>query len=82
MAVARAGAPLGTAWLLVALGRYRAMLLVLAGSGALALLAFALAGRPESKAPALSRKCGFDTFLDPRGGRAPHGGVIGALNSA
>ena len=52
--LARAGAPLGTAWLLVALGGYRAMLLVLAGSGALALLAFALAGRPDSKAPALN----------------------------
>ncbi len=29
-----------------------------------------------------SRKCGFATFLDPHGGRAPQGGVLGALGSA
>ena len=52
--LARAGAPLGTAWLLVALGGYREMLGVLAASGALAWLAFALAGRPGASKPALN----------------------------
>lgn len=46
--LARAGAPLLTAWLLVALGGYREMLLALAGAGLLALFAFALAGRPPT----------------------------------
>jgi MFS family permease len=45
--LARAGAPLLTAWLLVALDGYRAMLLALACVGLLALAAFALAGRPQ-----------------------------------
>jgi hypothetical protein len=31
---------------------------------------------------ALSRKCGFATFLDPRGGRTLQGGGLGALSSA
>ncbi|MEO7152529.1 MAG: MFS transporter [Burkholderiaceae bacterium] len=47
--LARAGAPLLTAWLLVGLGGYRAMLLGLAAAGVLALLAFALAGRPPPR---------------------------------
>ena len=34
----------------------------------------------EARAAILSRKCGSATFLDPRGGRAPQGGVLGALN--
>ena len=33
----------------------------------------------EARAAILSRKCGSATFLDPRGGRAPQGGVLGAL---
>ncbi|MBS0446094.1 MAG: MFS transporter [Proteobacteria bacterium] len=46
---ARAGAPLAAATLLVAFdGSYRAMLLALAGIGALAVLAYALAGRPPA----------------------------------
>jgi MFS family permease len=50
--LSRAGAPLLTAWLLVALGGYREMLLVLAATGLLAVIAFALAGRPRlSRAP-------------------------------
>jgi type VI protein secretion system component Hcp len=28
------------------------------------------------------RKCGSATFLNPRGGRAPQGGVLGALSSS
>jgi MFS family permease len=43
---ARASAPLLTAWLLLALPGYREMLLVLAGVGAAAVVAFALARRP------------------------------------
>jgi len=30
----------------------------------------------------LSRKCGFATFLDPRGGRPPRGGGLGVLSRA
>jgi MFS family permease len=48
--LARATAPLATAWLLVALGGYRGMLLVLTGAGAASLLAFALA-RPPVRDP-------------------------------
>jgi MFS family permease len=44
--LARAAAPLITAWLLLALPGYREMLLVLAGVGAAAVGAFALARRP------------------------------------
>ena len=44
--LSRAAAPLAAAGLLVALGGYRAVLLVLAGIGLLAWLAFALAGPP------------------------------------
>jgi len=46
--LARAGAPLVSAWLLPALGGYRAMLLVLAGVGIAAVLAFALARKPAA----------------------------------
>ncbi|HEY2928031.1 MFS transporter [Piscinibacter sp.] len=44
--LARAAAPLATAWLLLALPGYREMLLALSGVGAAALIAFALARRP------------------------------------
>jgi hypothetical protein len=44
--LARAAAPLATAWLLLALPGYREMLLVLSGVGVAALIAFALARRP------------------------------------
>lgn len=44
--LARASAPLLTAWLLLALPGYRELLLVLSGVGAAALLAFAFARRP------------------------------------
>jgi MFS family permease len=46
--LARASAPLLTAWLLLALPGYREMLLVLSGVGAAALVAFALARRPAN----------------------------------
>ena len=45
--LARATAPLVTAWLLLALDGYRGMLLVLAGVGAASLLSFALAKPPR-----------------------------------
>ena len=45
--MARAAAPLSTAWLLLALPGYRELLLALSGVGAAALLAFALAKRPR-----------------------------------
>ena len=48
--LSRASAPLLTAWLLVALAGYREMLLVLAGTGLLALVTFAMAGRPQRAA--------------------------------
>ena len=38
-------------------------------------------GEARSGFGMLSRKCGFATFLDSRGGRAPQGGVLGALRS-
>lgn len=44
--LARAGAPLATAWLLLALPGYRELLLVLAGVGVAAVAAFALARKP------------------------------------
>jgi MFS family permease len=44
--LARASAPLLTAWLLLALPGYREMLLVLAGVGLAAMVAFALARKP------------------------------------
>lgn len=44
--LARAAAPLATAWLLVALGGYPALLLVLSGVGLASLIAFAMARRP------------------------------------
>ena len=44
--MARAAAPLSTAWLLLTLPGYRELLLVLSGVGAAALMAFALAKRP------------------------------------
>ncbi len=44
--LARAAAPLATAWLLLALPGYREMLLVLSAVGVAALVAFALAERP------------------------------------
>jgi len=44
--LARASAPLLTAWLLLALPGYREMLLVLSGVGVAALLAFAAARKP------------------------------------
>jgi MFS family permease len=50
--LARAAAPLLTAWLLLALPGYREMLLVLAGVGAAAVVAFALARKPAMGAPA------------------------------
>jgi MFS family permease len=49
--LARAGAPLATAALLLALGGYRPMLLVLASLSAAALVAFALAGAPRRVGP-------------------------------
>jgi len=49
--LARASAPLLTAWLLLALPGYRELLLVLSGVGAASLVAFALARKP-AKAPA------------------------------
>jgi hypothetical protein len=45
---ARAAAPLLTAWLLLALPGYREVMRVLAGMGALAVLAFWAAGPPRS----------------------------------
>lgn len=45
---ARASAPLATAWLLLALPGYREMLLVLAAVGAAAVVAFALARKPDT----------------------------------
>jgi len=50
--LARASAPLLTAWLLLALPGYREMLLVLSGIGVAAVLAFALARRPQRRAVA------------------------------
>jgi cyanate permease len=44
--LARASAPLLTAWLLLAVPGYREMLLVLAGVGLAAVVAFALARKP------------------------------------
>ncbi len=44
--LARACAPLATAWLLLALPGYRELLLVLAGVGGAAVVAFALANKP------------------------------------
>ena len=48
--LSRAAAPLLTAWLLLALPGYRELLLGLAGLGALAVLAFALARPPQRQA--------------------------------
>ncbi|MBX3607320.1 MAG: MFS transporter [Piscinibacter sp.] len=45
--LARAAAPLATAWLLLALPGYREVLLVLAGLGGIAVIAFALARPPR-----------------------------------
>jgi MFS family permease len=45
--LARASAPLFTAWLLLALPSYRELLLVLSGVGVAALLAFAFARKPD-----------------------------------
>ncbi len=53
--MARASAPLLTAWLLIALPGYREMLLVLAGVGTLALVTFALARRPATGSMSLRR---------------------------
>lgn len=47
--LARAAAPLATAWLLLAMPGYREVLLVLAGLGAVALLAFAAARPPAGR---------------------------------
>lgn len=44
--LARASAPLATAWLLLALAGYREMLLVLSATGVAAVVAFALAKKP------------------------------------
>ena len=44
--LARASAPLATAWLLLALAGYREMLLVLSGTGVAAVMAFAFAKKP------------------------------------
>lgn len=46
--LARAAAPVLTAWLLLALAGYRELLLVLSGVGVASLLAFALAKRPAA----------------------------------
>ncbi|MEO8057086.1 MAG: MFS transporter [Burkholderiales bacterium] len=45
--LARASAPLATAWLLLALSDYRDMLLVLSGTGVAAVVAFAFAKKPQ-----------------------------------
>ena len=45
--MARAAAPLATAWLLLAVPGYREVLLVLAGLGVVAVLAFAMARPPR-----------------------------------
>lgn len=50
--MARAAAPLTTAWLLIALPGYRELLLVLSAVGVAALVAFALAERPQRMAVA------------------------------
>ena len=47
--LSRAAAPLAAAWLLIAFGDYRAVLLTLAGIGLLAWLAFAQAGPPPAE---------------------------------
>lgn len=44
--LARAAAPLATAWLLIALSGYREMLLVLSATGVAAVIAFGLAKKP------------------------------------
>jgi MFS family permease len=49
--MARACAPLVTAWVLIAFGGYRPMLLVLACTGVAAVAAFALAGKPTAGSP-------------------------------
>jgi len=48
--LARAAAPLATAWLLLALPGYRELLLVLAGVGVAAVIAFAAARKPAAPA--------------------------------
>jgi hypothetical protein len=48
--LARASAPLATAWLLLALPGYREMLLVLTAISAAAVVAFALAKPPVERA--------------------------------
>ena len=47
--LSRAAAPLAAAWLLIAVGGYRGVLLALAGIGLLAWLAFAQAGPPPTE---------------------------------
>jgi len=60
--LARASAPLLTAWLLLALPGYREMLLVLSGAGAAALVAFALARRPANGQAPLKETPGRPEF--------------------
>jgi MFS family permease len=52
--MARACAPLVTAWALIALGSYGQMLLGLAAVGLLAVIAFAMAGKPANSGVTLS----------------------------
>ena len=44
-----------------------------------AVAALGQAEQPQTTAVAVTSKCGSATFLNPRGGRATRGGVLGAL---